>query len=101
MSVISKKGISSPAIPAEIASLSCSVRISLIIKRILPPPYKNDAKPSDNTLIADEEKKPSIKSNCVELHKQSEKKPIGSQSVRDLNRLWGGQDISLYRVHAV
>ena len=41
----------------------------------------------DKTLMADEEKKPSIKSNCVELHKHSEKKPMGSQSVRDLNRL--------------
>ena len=32
------------------------------------------------TLMAEVEKKPSFKSNLVALHKQSEKKPIGSHS---------------------
>jgi hypothetical protein len=32
----------------------------------------------------EEEKNPNIKSNCLELHRQSEKKPTGSHSVRDL-----------------
>jgi hypothetical protein len=49
--------------------------------------YKNVAKPSERILIADEEKKPSIKSNVLASHKESEKKPIGSHSVPDLKRL--------------
>lgn len=58
--------------------------------RILPPAYKKAANPNESTLIADDEKNPSFKSNSVELHKASEKKPIGSHSVLDLNlRLFG------------
>ncbi len=52
------------------------------------------AKLSDNKLIADEEKKPSIRSNCVELHKQSLKNPAGSHRVFDLKRLPFGHSIS-------
>ena len=46
-------------------------------------------------VIAEEEKKPNIKSNCVALHRQSEKKPIGSHSVRDLKWRCGGNWTSL------
>ena len=41
-----------------IATLSSTDRMSLIIKRILPPLYRNAAKPSAKTLIADDEKNP-------------------------------------------
>ena len=70
--------------PLAMAFLSCSVRMSFTIRFIRPPLYRNDAKPSAKILIAEEEKNPNIKSNLVALHKQSEKKPIGSHSVRDL-----------------
>ena len=70
--------------PLAIAFLSSSVSISFMISLIFPPLYKKVAKPLASMLIAEEEKNPSIKSNRVALHKQSEKKPIGSHSVRDL-----------------
>ena len=82
-------------VPLANASLSCSVQMSLITNLIRPPLYRKEAKPSANTLIADDEKNPNIKSNCVELHRQSEKKPIGSHSVRDLNRRCAGNVTSL------
>ena len=40
----------------------------------------NEAKPYDNTFIAEDEKNPSIKSKDVALHNASEKKPTGSHS---------------------
>jgi hypothetical protein len=51
-----------------------------MINLIRPPLYKNTEKPSERTEIADEAKKPSNKSNWVELHNPSEKKPTGFQS---------------------
>lgn len=48
--------------------------------------------------IADEEKKPSFKSNCVALHNASEKKPIGSHSVRDLNLLLNGHSTLVFSI---
>ena len=70
--------------PLAMAFLSLSVSISFMISLIFPPLYKKVAKPLASMLIAEEEKNPSIKSNRVALHKQSEKKPTGSHSVRDL-----------------
>lgn len=67
--------------------MSFSVSISFMISLIFPPLYKNGAKSVARTLMAEDEKNPRIKSNCVALHKQSEKKPIGSHSVHDLKRL--------------
>ena len=52
-----------------------------MIRRILPPLWRNVAKPSAKMEIADDEKKPNIKSKRDALHKHSEKKPIGSQGV--------------------
>lgn len=45
--------------------------------------------------MAEELKKPNIKSNLVLLHRHSEKKPIGSHSVPDLNLRKRGNDTSL------
>ena len=75
------------------AFLSSTDKMSFITIRIRPPLYRKTAKPLANTLIADEEKKPNFKSKVVALHKQSEKKPIGSHSECDLNRLLCGHSI--------
>ena len=91
ISLISKAGNMLLDNPFVIALLSCSDKISLIIKRIRPPLYRKHAKPSHKILIAEEEKKPNFKSKVVALHKPSEKKPTGSHSLCDLNRRLSGQ----------
>ena len=52
------------------------------------------AKLSDKTEIADDEKKPSMRSKLLALLRQSEKKPTGSQALRVLNRRLGGHMMS-------
>ena len=98
ISCMSKKGSSLSDSPTDIALMSLSLNMSLIISLIRPPLYKKTANPSANTFIAVDEKKPSFRSNCVELHNASEKKPIGSHSVFDLKRLLCGHDTLLFNI---
>ena len=96
--VRSKAEISLVENPVLIASLSSSDRISLMIRRILPPLYRNAAKPDESTEIADESKNPNSKSNCVELHRPSEKKPIGFHSESDEYRPLSGHSMSDFSI---
>ena len=48
--------------------------------------------------MADDEKKPSLISNWVALHKASEKKPIGSHSVLDLNLRLVGHNTLFFKI---
>ena len=97
-SLRSKYGISPLPMPREIAFLSSPVRMSFMTSLMRPPLYKKVAKPSDNTLIADEEKNPNIRSKRVELQRQSEKKPAGSHSGRDLYLRCLGHLISAFSI---
>ena len=94
----SKYGVFMSDSPTTIAVRSSSDNTSLIIILILPPLYRKAAKPSANTLIAEEEKKPSLMSNVVALHNASEKKPNGSQSVRDMKRRLLGHMTSVFSI---
>jgi len=87
--------------PLVIAFLSCSDKISLMISRILPPLYKKHANPSHKTLMADDEKNPNFRSNVVALHKPSEKNPIGSHSLCDLNRRLSGHNTFAFNISAI
>ena len=69
--------------PFFMAASSSVDRMSLIIILIRPPLYRNAAKPSARRFMAEDEKKPNLRLNDVELHNPSEKKPAGSHFVRD------------------
>lgn len=87
MSLRLNAGNGFPDNPSLTDRLSCSDSKSLMIRRILPPLYMKYANPSQSTLMAEEEKNPSFRSNVLALQSPSEKKPIGSHSLCDWKRL--------------